>query len=179
VMGSHDLPRDDPNCSKNVPIHNPKNRAKAWARSGCLKLENKEDRAPLRELKLDQPLQADIAMGVADIAAGRVKDFDASLIIERGRNLLAERRRFQTAELPDEDAERIVSSRMDPRHDHLDALLDDETAEIWLVEAIQASPYRNLKIEPSRTVMPVREVDELDTAHGLEATEVSQEKAPS
>ena len=87
------------------------------------KLENKEDRAPLRELKLDQPLQADIAIGVADFAARRVKDFDASLIIERGRNLLAERRRFQTAELLDEDAERIAASRMDSRHDHLNKLL--------------------------------------------------------
>jgi HTH-type transcriptional regulator/antitoxin HigA len=34
------------------------------------------------------------------------------------------RRRFQTAELSDEEAERITSSRMDPRHDHLDKLLD-------------------------------------------------------
>ena len=57
--------------------------------------------------------------------------------------------------------------------------MNGETSEIGLIKAIQASPYRNLKIEPSRTVMPVREVDELDTAHGLEATEVSQEKAPS
>lgn len=34
------------------------------------------------------------------------------------------RRRFLTAELSDEEAERIASSRMDPRHDHLDKLLD-------------------------------------------------------
>jgi len=33
-------------------------------------------------------------------------------------------RRFLTAELSDEEAERIASSRMDPRHDHLDKLLD-------------------------------------------------------
>jgi HTH-type transcriptional regulator / antitoxin HigA len=34
------------------------------------------------------------------------------------------RRRFLTAALSDEEAERIASSRMDPRHDHLDKLLD-------------------------------------------------------
>jgi hypothetical protein len=32
--------------------------------------------------------------------------------------------RLQTAELTDEEAERIASSRMDARHDHLDKLLD-------------------------------------------------------
>ncbi len=36
------------------------------------------------------------------------------------------RRRFQTAELSDEEATRIASSRVDPRHDHLNTLLDDE-----------------------------------------------------
>jgi len=34
------------------------------------------------------------------------------------------RRRFLTAALSDEEAERIASSRMDSRHDHLDELLD-------------------------------------------------------
>ena len=34
------------------------------------------------------------------------------------------RRRFLTAELSDEETERIASSRMDSRHDHLDKLLD-------------------------------------------------------
>ncbi len=34
------------------------------------------------------------------------------------------RRRFRTAELSDEEAERIASSRMDSRHDHLNELLD-------------------------------------------------------
>ena len=34
------------------------------------------------------------------------------------------RRRFKTAELSDEEAERIASSRMDKRHDHLNKLLD-------------------------------------------------------
>jgi hypothetical protein len=34
------------------------------------------------------------------------------------------RRRFLTAELSDEEVEQIASSRMDPRHGHLDKLLD-------------------------------------------------------
>lgn len=34
------------------------------------------------------------------------------------------RRRFLTAELLDEEAERIASARMDSRHDHLNRLLD-------------------------------------------------------
>ena len=34
------------------------------------------------------------------------------------------RRRFLTAELSDEEVEQISSSRMDPRHDHLNHLLD-------------------------------------------------------
>jgi hypothetical protein len=38
--------------------------------------------------------------------------------------LLILRRRFKTAELPDEEAERIASSRLDKRHDHLNKLLD-------------------------------------------------------
>jgi len=36
-------------------------------------------------------LQADIHQGLADVAAGRVHDFDAERIIERGRQLLAAR----------------------------------------------------------------------------------------
>ena len=86
--------------------------------------EDKQDRAPLGELKSDQPLQADIATGLADVAAGRVKDFDAPLIVERGREILAKRRHFLTRELSDEEAERIASSRMDFRHDNLNKLLD-------------------------------------------------------
>ena len=38
--------------------------------------------------------------------------------------LRAMRRRFHTAELSDEEVEQIAASRMDPRHDHLDRLLD-------------------------------------------------------
>ena len=36
-------------------------------------------------------LKADIDKGLADVAAGRVRDFDAQSIIERGRKLLAGR----------------------------------------------------------------------------------------
>lgn len=36
-------------------------------------------------------LQADIDRGLADVAEGRVQDFDAARIIERGRKLLAGR----------------------------------------------------------------------------------------
>jgi antitoxin ParD1/3/4 len=38
-------------------------------------------------------LRADIDKGLADLAEGRVKDFDANNIIERGRKLLAARSR--------------------------------------------------------------------------------------
>lgn len=41
---------------------------------------------PLHEL---EALKADITRGLADVAAGRVKDFDSDRIIERGRVLLA------------------------------------------------------------------------------------------
>ena len=36
-------------------------------------------------------LKADIDTGLADVAAGRVRDFDAGAIIERGRKLFATR----------------------------------------------------------------------------------------
>jgi antitoxin ParD1/3/4 len=56
-------------------------------------------RAALRDWKLKRSLQleelamlkADINMGLADIAAGRVHDFDVDRIMERGRKLLASR----------------------------------------------------------------------------------------
>lgn len=38
-----------------------------------------------------EALKADIDKGLADIAAGRVKDFDTARIIKRGRKLLASR----------------------------------------------------------------------------------------
>src|SRR5271166_5319799 len=56
-------------------------------------------RAALRDWKLKRTLQleelaalrADIDKGLADVAAGRVKDFDSDRIIARGRKLLADR----------------------------------------------------------------------------------------
>ena len=42
----------------------------------------------LREL---EALKVDIDRGLADLAAGRVRDFDAGRIVERGRKLLAGR----------------------------------------------------------------------------------------
>jgi antitoxin ParD1/3/4 len=56
-------------------------------------------RAALRDWKLKRAtqieelaaLKADIDAGLADIAAGRVKDFDPARVIERGRKLLAKR----------------------------------------------------------------------------------------
>jgi hypothetical protein len=40
------------------------------------------------------------------------------------RKLKGMRRHFLTAKLSDEEAERIAASRMDPRHGHLNKLLD-------------------------------------------------------
>jgi antitoxin ParD1/3/4 len=56
-------------------------------------------RAALRDWKTKRALQiedlsalkADIDSGLADVAAGRVKDFDSARIVERGRKLLAVR----------------------------------------------------------------------------------------
>ena len=56
-------------------------------------------RAALRDWKLKRALQieelaalkTDIDKGLADVAAGRVKDFDADRIIDRGKKLLADR----------------------------------------------------------------------------------------
>jgi len=56
-------------------------------------------REALREWKMKRALQlqelaalrADIDKGLADVAAGRVKDFDVDRIIKRGRKLLASR----------------------------------------------------------------------------------------
>ena len=46
-----------------------------------------------RELQLQKvaSLKAEIDRGLADVAAGRIAEFDAERIIERGRKLLAER----------------------------------------------------------------------------------------
>jgi antitoxin ParD1/3/4 len=43
------------------------------------------------QLKEMESLKADIDQGLADLAEGRVHDFDATRIIERGRKLLAAR----------------------------------------------------------------------------------------
>jgi hypothetical protein len=43
---------------------------------------------------------------------------------EELQKLKEKRRRFRTAELSDEEVEQIASARMDPRHDHLNTLLD-------------------------------------------------------
>ena len=56
-------------------------------------------REALRDWKMKRALQlqelaalkADIDKGLTDLAEGRVKDFDAGRIIERGRKLLAAR----------------------------------------------------------------------------------------
>ena len=56
-------------------------------------------RAALRDWKMKRALQiqelaalkVDIDNGLADVAAGRLKEFDATSIIERGRKLLAAR----------------------------------------------------------------------------------------
>jgi antitoxin ParD1/3/4 len=56
-------------------------------------------REALRDWKMKRALQlqeltalkADIDKGFADLAAGRVKNFDAARVIERGRKLLASR----------------------------------------------------------------------------------------
>ena len=56
-------------------------------------------RAALRDWKLKRAVQvqeltalkADIDAGLADVAAGRVQDFDTARIVERGRKLLAAR----------------------------------------------------------------------------------------
>ena len=56
-------------------------------------------RAALRDWKMKRALQieelaalkADIDTGLADVAAGRVTDFDATRIVERGRKLLTDR----------------------------------------------------------------------------------------
>ena len=43
------------------------------------------------QLQEIEALKADIDKGLADVAAGRLKDFDAQRIVERGRKLIATR----------------------------------------------------------------------------------------
>ena len=55
--------------------------------------------------------------------------FVATHEYEELRKLRNMRRRFLTAELSDEEVEEIAASRMDSRHDHLDALLEPEPSQ--------------------------------------------------
>jgi len=50
--------------------------------------------------------------------------FVATHDYEELQRLRGMRRRFQTAELSDDEVEAITAARMDPRHDHLNQLLD-------------------------------------------------------
>ncbi len=45
---------------------------------------------------------------------------------EELQKLRSMHRRFRTAELSDEEVKQIASARMDPRHDHLNSLLDQK-----------------------------------------------------
>jgi antitoxin ParD1/3/4 len=72
---------------------------KAAVDSGDYASTSEVVRDALREWKMKRAIQlqeiaalkTDIDKGLADVAAGRVKDFDATKIIERGRKLLASR----------------------------------------------------------------------------------------
>ncbi|MBV9053398.1 MAG: ribbon-helix-helix protein, CopG family [Hyphomicrobiales bacterium] len=56
-------------------------------------------RAALRDWKMKRKLQmeelaklkAEIGIGLADVAAGHIRDFDVSRVVKRGRKLLARR----------------------------------------------------------------------------------------
>ncbi len=61
---------------------------------------------------------------VAVSSHGRVAGyFVAAREYEELLKLKNNRQSFATAELPDDEVKNIVSSRMDPRHDHLNKLL--------------------------------------------------------
>jgi antitoxin ParD1/3/4 len=72
---------------------------KAAVDSGDYASTSEVVRDALREWKMKRAVQlheiaalkADIDKGLADVAAGRVKDFDTKKIVERGRKLLANR----------------------------------------------------------------------------------------
>jgi antitoxin ParD1/3/4 len=71
---------------------------KSIAEAGGYASTSEVVREAIRDLKAKHSLQvqqletlkADIDKGLADIAAGRVKNFDADAIIARGRQLLAD-----------------------------------------------------------------------------------------
>lgn len=63
---------------------------------------------------------------VAVSSHGQVTGYFISPVeYEALQKLRAQRRSFATAELTTEQVKAIASARMDPRHDHLDALLDE------------------------------------------------------
>jgi antitoxin ParD1/3/4 len=72
---------------------------KAAVDSGDYASTSEVVRDALREWKMRRAVQlqeiaalkSDIDKGLADVAAGRVKDFDKKKIVERGRKLLASR----------------------------------------------------------------------------------------
>lgn len=72
---------------------------KAAVDSGDYASTSEVVREALREWKMKRAIQlqeiaalkSDIDKGLADVAAGRVKDFDKAKIVERGRKLLASR----------------------------------------------------------------------------------------
>jgi antitoxin ParD1/3/4 len=72
---------------------------KAAVDSGDYASTSEVVRDALREWKMKRAIQiqeiaalkADIDQGLADVAAGRVKDFNTKQIVERGRKLLATR----------------------------------------------------------------------------------------
>ena len=72
---------------------------KAAVDSGDYASTSEVVRDALREWKMKRAIQlleiaalkTDIDKGLADVAAGRIKDFDTKKIVERGRKLLASR----------------------------------------------------------------------------------------
>lgn len=83
----HDLPADKPASVKSAVDPG------EYASSSEVSRESLRDWTTKRTLQIEAlaALQADIDKGLADLAEGRVKDFDASSIIERGRKLLPAR----------------------------------------------------------------------------------------
>ena len=72
-------------------------------------------------------LRADIDQGLADAAAGRVRDFDRAKIIERGRGLLnaGDRVARMVEDLDESTLSAIASSAVPDEFAHLDQVLED------------------------------------------------------
>ncbi len=67
-----------------------------------------------------------VARGLADMKAGRLVPHDEAMDeLDAILRYKAQRKSFATADLPEEKAEAIATSRMDNRHDRLAALLDE------------------------------------------------------